>query len=202
MSDGTITAGDGGLPDPGAGALIAQGAPATEADPGLVLLADDMATCVASFIATVDGISQGGSADEAIALLLLETAELARFGARLGAITDVVPEGPYEPDAGREPDVERIRSGLHELFGPVDSFLAVDDPYAAVPVVGPESLSDDLSETVADLLHGLAHHAAGRVVEALWWWQYQYLASWGETCLRALGALHALVAHVRLEGDD
>ena len=187
-----------GLGDPGD--LLAHGAPATPADPGLVHLADDVAVVAASFVATVEGVAGGGAADEAIALLLLETAELARTGARLGALTDVVPEGRFEPDAGREPDVDRVREGLRGLFGDLDRYAVVGDPYGD-PEVEEGSLGDDLAETVSDLLHGLAHHAAGRPMEALWWWQYAYLASWGESSLRALTALRALVALVRLEAD-
>ena len=60
-------------------------------------------------------------------------------------------------------------------------------------------LSDDLADICADLLHGLAHHTAGRPLEALWWWQFSYLSTWGQGASAALRALQSLVAHVRLQ---
>ena len=59
-------------------------------------------------------------------------------------------------------------------------------------------LSDDIADVAADLYHGLAHFKAGRADEALWWWQYSYLANWGSTASSALRALHSAVAHTRL----
>ena len=65
------------------------------------------------------------------------------------------------------------------------------------PSWSPARLSDDLTAIVADLLHGLAHHTAGRTLEALWWWQTTYLSSWGDSGAMALRALRSLVSHVR-----
>ena len=52
------------------------------------------------------------------------------------------------------------------------------------------------------LTHGLAHHAAGRTAEALWWWQFSYLSAWGERAAMAVRVLQGLLAHVRLDADD
>ena len=60
-------------------------------------------------------------------------------------------------------------------------------------------ISDDLADVVTDLRHGLAHYRAGRVSEALWWWQFSYLSNWGPTASASLRALQSLVAHVRLD---
>jgi hypothetical protein len=60
-------------------------------------------------------------------------------------------------------------------------------------------LSDDLADIAADLVHGLQHYRAGRSIEALWWWQFSYLSSWGNHAGAALRALHSVVAHVRLD---
>ena len=62
-------------------------------------------------------------------------------------------------------------------------------------------LSDDIADVAADLYHGLAHFKAGRADEALWWWQYSYLANWGSTASSALRALHSAVAHTRLDAS-
>src|SRR6266851_4517447 len=43
---------------------------------------------------------------------------------------------------------------------------------------------------------------AGRLAEALWWWQYSYVNQWGTHGGAALRALHAVVAHARLDVAD
>jgi hypothetical protein len=170
--------------------------PATEVGQDLVALADSVAGAAARFIQTAEAIAAGVSEDQAIAILLLEVSEMVAMGARLGALADVVPEGRFEPDAGAEPDVDRLRAGLTERLAPVDSYVEVFDPYASPELVDGR-LSDDIMVMVSDLLHGLAHHAAGRTLEALWWWQTTYLSSWGDSGTSALRALRSLVSHVR-----
>jgi hypothetical protein len=170
---------------------------ATAPDPDLVALADELVVFFGEFVAAIEVLARGDRPDEAISLLLLEVSSVLSDGARLGAIADVVPDGDWEPDAGVEPDVDELRAALHELLEPVDSYAEVFDPYAGHELVT-ASMSDDVATTVADLLHGIAHHTAGRPVEALWWWQYSYLSSWGPAASAALRALQSLVAHVRL----
>lgn len=162
-------------------------------------LCDELATAVHDFVRAVEQVAAGGLQDTAISLLLIQTAHLASHGARLGAITDVVPEGRYEPDTGREPEVDGLRMRLAEVFDHADTYHTVDDPYFPSPELVESSLSDDLSGIVSDLLHGLGHYQAGRAIEALWWWQYAYLSSWGEDVLNAQQALRSLVAHLRLD---
>jgi hypothetical protein len=161
-------------------------------------LSDHMAHAAAQFVSTVEAVAAADSHDEGIAILLLELSSLLASGAPLGAIVDVVPEERFEPDAGAEPDVDRLRQTLHDLLGPIDDYVEVFDPYAG-PEVMAARLSDDLSQITSDLLHGLAPHAAGRPIEALWWWQFSYLSTWGPAASAALRALQSLVAHVRLE---
>ena len=185
------------LPLPPAGEVIADGAVPTRPDADLLAVGEDMARTSAEFVAVVEAIASGRHPDEAVSVLLLELSGLLAAGARLGAIADIVPEGRYEPDVGREPDVGPLRDHLARLLGEVDSYTEVFDPYAGDELV-PARLSDDLAEIVADLLHGIAHHAADRAVEALWWWQYSYLTTWGPAASGALRALQSLVAHVRL----
>ena len=48
-------------------------------------------------------------------------------------------------------------------------------------------------------MHGLKHYQAGRSLEAMWWWQYSYFNHWGTHGGAALRALHAVVAHARLD---
>lgn len=171
----------------------------TELTPAdLADLADDMAGAAQEFISTVEAVAAAESPDESISILLLELSALLAAGAPLGAIVDVVPEERFEPDAGYEPDVDRLREALRELLGPADEYVEVFDPYSG-PEVMTVRLSDDLADICSDLLHGLAHHSSGRTLEALWWWQFSYLSTWGQGASAALRALQSLVAHVRLE---
>ncbi len=168
-------------------------APADLAD-----IADDMAAAAAQFINVVEAVAAANEPDESIAILLLELSGLLASGAPLGAIVDVVPHERFEPDAGAEPAVDRLRDALRDLLGPADEYAEVFDPYSG-PEVVTARLSDDLADIVADLLHGLAHHTAGRSLEALWWWQFSYLNSWGQGASAAVRAIQSLMAHVRLE---
>lgn len=178
---------------------IAMTAAPTPADQVAQDLCDEMALSVQQFIRAVESVAAGGMQDTAISVLLIQTSELAARGARLGAITDVVPEGRYEPDNGIEPEVDALRMRLAEVFDHADHYHAIDDPYFPSPEIVQTCLSDDLSGIVSDLLHGLGHYQAGRMIEALWWWQYAYLSSWGEEVLNAQLALRSLVAHLRLD---
>ena len=192
------------LPTPTPGEILASGAAATVADPDLVELASDLAGEAVDFIALIEAIAGGGHPEEAVPLLLLELSALVAEGSRLGAIVDVVPEGRFEPDAGPEPDVDPLRDALREAMGPVDEYVDVVDPYGE-PEMARGSLADDLTLITSDLMHGLIHFQEERVVEALWWWQFSFLTSWGPAAGASLRAIVAVVSHVRtddLEDDD
>lgn len=181
---------------PLAAAFAVVNTPATEIDVSLTELADRLAASAARFVATMEAVAQGIGADETVAILLLEVSDICAMGARLGALSDVVPEGRFEPDPGREADVDGLRLGLAGALAPVDAYIEAFDPYASAELVGGR-LSDDLTHIATDLLHGLAHHSVGRTGEALWWWQTTYLGSWGASAASCLRALHSIVAHVR-----
>ena len=134
-----------------------------------------------------------------LSILLLEVSQLLLAGGRLGAVVDVVPTERFEPDVGVDPDADGLRERLAELLGPANQYVEVFDPYAGEVDIVNSHLSDDLSDVAADLFHGLAHYKAGRSNEAMWWWQYSYLANWGSTASSALRALHSAVAHTRLD---
>jgi hypothetical protein len=40
------------------------------------------------------------------------------------------------------------------------------------------------------------------VLEALWWWQFSYLSTWGERAASVLRTLQWLLAHLRLDVED
>ncbi|MBO8194093.1 DUF5063 domain-containing protein [Streptomyces oryzae] len=154
---------------------------------------------IESFIVSVTEVAKGDDPDSAVPYLLLEVSQLLLAGGRLGAHEDIVPDERYEPDVGPEPDVDELRERLAALLDPVDVYSEVFDPY--VPRSAPVAcrISDDISDVLTDLRHGMAHYRAGRVSEALWWWQFSYLSNWGPTASAALRALQSLVAHVRLD---
>jgi hypothetical protein len=159
----------------------------------------EIADQVSSFLVALTEVARGDSPDQAVSMLLLEVSQLMLAGGRLGAIVDVVPEERFEPDAGPDPDADPLRENLARLLAPIDEYTEVFDPYAPTPEAMTFRLSDDLADIAADLVHGLQHYRAGRSTEALWWWQFSYLSSWGNHAGAALRALHSVVAHVRLD---
>jgi hypothetical protein len=85
------------------------------------------------------------------------------------------------------------------MFDPIDTYSYVFDAYA--PEVVESQLSDDLTAIASDLENGLRHYRSGAVDEALWWWQFSYIASWGNLAGAALNALLSVVSHNRLDQD-
>lgn len=159
----------------------------------------DVADQIESFLIALGAVARGDFPGGTLSILLLEVSQLLLAGGRLGAVVDVVPDERYEPDAGVDPDADGLRERLAELIGPADEYVEVFDPYVRGGEIVHSRLSDDIADVAADLYHGLAHFKAGRADEALWWWQYSYLANWGSTASSALRALHSAVAHTRLD---
>ncbi len=93
-----------------------------------------------------------------------------------------------------------MRLRLADMLGNVDTYAFVFDPY--VPEVVASQLSDDLTQIATDLENGLRHFRSGNVDEALWWWQFSYVSSWGNLAGAALNALISVVAHDRLDVDN
>ncbi|MYT31924.1 MULTISPECIES: DUF5063 domain-containing protein [unclassified Streptomyces] len=164
---------------------------------------DDFAVSISdsieSFIVAVTEVAKGDEPDSAVPFLLLEVSQLLLTGGRLGAHEDIVPDERYETDTGPEPDVDELRERFARLLDPVDVYSEVFDPYVPRSEPVASRISDDLADIITDLRHGLAHYRAGRVTEALWWWQFSYLSNWGPTASATLRALQSLVAHVRLD---
>ena len=167
----------------------------------LTVLSEETAREARSYLAAVTEVASGASPDTAIPVLLLAVSQVLVVGARLGAITDVVPDERFEADPGPEADVDPLRQGLANLFEGLDEYAHVVDPLVGVEIAT-GSLSNDLAEVAAALAHGLQHVEAGRVTEALWWWQFSYLSSWGESASRALRVLQTVLRHVRLDADE
>lgn len=160
----------------------------------------ETATDAQTYLDAVTEVAAGNHPDSAIPVLMLAVSQVLLSGARLGAITDVVPSERFEPDPGPDADIDPVRVGLANLFEGVDDYADVVDPLTSVELVR-GSLSDDLADIAAELAHGLRHYQAGRVDEALWWWQYSYLSTWGHRATSALRVLQSMIGHLRLDVD-
>ncbi|WP_408897817.1 DUF5063 domain-containing protein [Nocardioides sp. R1-1] len=190
--------GDGSGVDqlPGLAALEALIALETET----VRLADEIAASVRSFLDGVRVVAAQATGGQAVSLLLLQISQIALTGARLGVHRDFAPRDEYQPDDGPDPDdIDELRLQLAGLLGNLDTYSYVFDPYAPEVVEG--LLSDDLTSIAADLAVGVRHYEAGDVEEALWWWQFSYVSSWGALAGSAMKALLSVVAHDRLDVD-
>ena len=153
-----------------------------------------------TFLGAVTEVAAGSSPDIWIPVLLLALSQSLVTGARLGAMTDVVPSERFEPDAGPDPDVAPMRASLANVFEGLDEYADMVDPLTDPRMVR-GALSDDLADVALHLAYGLRHYRAGRLDEALWWWQYSYLSSWGGRAASALRVVHSLLAHQRLDAD-
>ncbi len=164
--------------------------------------AQQIADQVESFLLALQAIARGeATGGRAVSLLLLEVSQILLAGGRLGVHTDFTPVEQYEPDAGPEPDLDQMRLRLALLLEGVDAYTEVFDPYVDPPELVSSLLSDDLTSIAIALAHGLRHYRADRTNEALWWWQFSYVASWGNECSGVLRALQSVVAHDRLDAE-
>ncbi|MGA8257607.1 MAG: DUF5063 domain-containing protein [Nocardioides sp.] len=162
--------------------------------------AQQIADSVSSFLLALRAIAREAEPGRAISLLLLEISQVLLAGARLGVQQDFTPRLEYQPDVGPEADLDGMRLRLADMLGNVDTYSFVFDPY--VPEVVASQLSDDLTSIASDLENGLRHFRSGDVAEALWWWQFSYVSSWGNLAGAALNALLSVVAHDRLDVDN
>jgi hypothetical protein len=168
---------------------------------GWIPLADRIAGNAQDFLDGIAALARGEGGEETVPLLLLEVSQVLLAGAQLGASKDVILPGNWEPEVGADPDLDELRSGLARGLRPCDEYAELFDPYADTKATS-FRLSDDLAAVAADLVHGLKHYQAGRSLEAMWWWQYSYFNHWGTHGGAALRALHAVVAHARLDVAD
>jgi len=159
--------------------------------------AAQIADQVESFLIAVRAVAAEGDPGTGISILLLEISQILLAGARLGAQVDFTPPGDYQPDVGPDADVDELRMRLADLFGDVDTYSFVFDPYDPEQVES--QLSDDLTSIAADLENGLRHFRGGDSLEALWWWQFSYVSSWGNQAGAILNALLSVVTHDRMD---
>ena len=181
---------------------------AKDAGPDELDLPDDLRDLAAStasearrFLSTVTEVASGSNPEVAIPLLLLAVSDLLAAGARLGAMVDVVPDDRFEPDVGPDADLDPLGAALENLFEGIDDYSEVDDPVLGRTIVT-STISGDLVLIAGALAQGQRHYDAGQVLEALWWWQYSYLANWGERASAVLRVLQGVLGHLRLDVDD
>src|SRR3712207_6645512 len=105
--------------DPGTSPAAEQAAMTAEVNE-LRRLADETPSDAQAYLDTVTEVAAGAAPETAIPVLLLALSQTLLAGARLGAITDVVPSERFEPDAGPDPDVDPVRAGLANLFDGLD----------------------------------------------------------------------------------
>ncbi|WP_239455463.1 DUF5063 domain-containing protein [Nocardioides gilvus] len=171
----------------------------TRIDTGLEEFGGQIADQVESFLVAVGAVANVGDDGRAISILLLELAQISLAGARLGAHVDFRPRSEFQPDVGTEGDADDLRRMLAAALGPVDTYEFVFDPYD--PELLESRLSDDIASIATDLENGLRHYRLGNLVEALWWWQFSYVSSWGNLAGAALNAVWSVVHHSRLDVD-
>jgi Domain of unknown function (DUF5063) len=167
----------------------------------LTRLAADTALDVRAYLEATTTVASGTSPDVALPVVLLAISQVLVAGARLGAIADVLPTERFEPDSGPEPDVDPLHDALANVLDGIDEYADVVDPVLPSEIER-GSLSGDLATVALDLSHGLRHFEAGRVDEALWWWQFSYLSSWGSRAASALRVVLSLLSHLRLDADE
>jgi hypothetical protein len=171
----------------------------TGLDPEIEEFAGQIADQIESFLVALQAIVRDEDGGRAISLLLLEVSQVLLAGARLGAQADFTPEQEYQPDVGPDPDLDAMRLKLARMLDSVDTYSYNFDPYDSDLVTS--QLSDDLTSIATEVANGLRHYRAGNVGEALWWWQFSYVASWGNNASAALRALQSIVAHDRLDAE-
>lgn len=153
------------------------------------------------YLTTVMEVASGAQPESSLSLLLLAVSDAVAVGARLGAMTDIVPAERFEPDLGPDEDIDPLRTGLANIFDGIDEYYEVDDPLVS-PQLHTGSVANDLTDVASALIQGLRHYEAGKADEALWWWQFSYLSAWGERAASALRVLHSLLAHIRLDAEE
>jgi hypothetical protein len=165
----------------------------------LWILGEESARDARAYLATMTEVASGTAPNAAIPMTLLALSQVLVMGARLGAIQDIVPAERFEADTV-DPELDPLRTGVANLFEGLDEYADLVDPVTSTELAT-GSLSNDVAVVASALAHGLQHFDAGRVSEALWWWQFSYLSDWGERAASALRVLQSLLGHIRLDAD-
>ncbi|MDR1295770.1 MAG: DUF5063 domain-containing protein [Bifidobacteriaceae bacterium] len=167
------------------------------------LLADAFRNCVELYTEVASGM--GGEA--ALSVLAYATSDACTAAARLSAIVDFpVPGGRLLTPVTF--DTDPLRRGLANALQGIDTYYEVDVPRgdpsdpARTPEIVEASLTDDILTAVSAMETGLYLLDQGRPAEAIWWWQYSCLSSWGERITAALHVIQTLLCQARATDAD
>lgn len=156
---------------------------------------------VRGFIQTTVDVASGEDPSADLSLMVLALSELLSAGAHLGAVTDIVPRQRFEPDLEENLDLDPVREALRLRFGDLDEYPEIVDPVVGQELSSSE-ISGDIATIIESLTHGLQHYDSGHQIEALWWWQFSYISSWGERASSVLRVLQLMLMHLRLDVPD
>lgn len=156
---------------------------------------------IRGFIQTTVDVASGEDPDADLSLMVLALSDLLSAGAHLGAVTDIVPRQRFEPDLDERLDLDPVREALRRRFGELDEYPEIVDPVVE-PEVDNSEISADIATIIESLTHGLQHYDSGHQIEALWWWQFSYISSWGERASAVLRVLQLMLMHLRLDVPD
>lgn len=170
-------------------------------DSQLQALAERTAIEARSYLDTVRQLAHGDAEESALPVLMLALSRVIATGTRLGAVADVLVDDRYEPYSGPDADVDHLLMGMAALLEGLDSYVEIVDPVLSREY-SDESLSNDVTEVAAALAHGLTHFEHGRVHEALWYWQYSFMASWGDRAMCGLRMIVSILGHIRLDVEN
>ena len=140
--------------------------------------AQSIADSFASFLLALREIAREGDAGRAISLLLLEISQISLTGARLGAQRDFEPRervpARRRPRVRPRRDAAAARRRCSTTSTPTATCSTPTCPRwsrASSPTTSPASPPTSRP--------ACATTAQGDVDEALWWWQFSYVSSWG-----------------------
>lgn len=150
------------------------------------------------FLDVVNQVAENENQESNLVLLLLALADLLAAGSRLGAVSDVLPELRFEPDDGREPELEELREKLTQALKGLDEYVEVIDPIVE-PELEAGQITADLVAIASQIIYGMNHYLAGQITEAAWWWQYSYFSDWADRAVVALRVVQRLLIHARLD---
>jgi hypothetical protein len=149
-------------------------------------------------------VASGTGAESALPVLAYATSDACTAAARLSAIVDFpVPDGQLLTPVAF--DLDAVRRGLANALQGIDVYYEVDMPRGdpADPTRAPEiveaSLTNDILTAVSAMETGLHLLDEGRPAEAIWWWQYSCLSSWGERITSALHVIQTLLSQARAD---
>ncbi|MDR0504438.1 MAG: DUF5063 domain-containing protein [Bifidobacteriaceae bacterium] len=136
----------------------------------------------------------------ALPLLAWATADGAAAAARLAAVKDVEAPDSVLPDPPFF-DLDRLRSGLHNVLGDADMYNELEDPRYEDAMVGQESITESILTAVSAYQVGLYYLDNFGPQAAMWWWQYSAMTVWADRIASALRNVLLLLSAAHRQGQ-